>query len=64
MLSEGVIARVAGSDRAPPVGLKYHFYYGSRASWTQLGPEEICFNEQPPGDFNWQNNNTVLREVR
>jgi len=50
----------AGSlDTSPPLGLKYHIYCGSRASWTQLGPQETCFHEEPPVNFDWRNTSNV-----
>ena len=52
----------AGSlDSEPSVGLKYHIFYGSRASWIHLNESETCFKEHPPGDYDWKEHNYYHR---
>lgn len=55
----------AGSlDTTPPIRLKYHIFYGSKARWLNLNETEKCFNERPPGDFDWRNNSNVFEEAK
>jgi len=55
----------AGSlESTPPIGLKYHIYYESRAPWVNLNEAEAKFNAHPPTDFDWEKGKCALDDTQ
>lgn len=43
-------------DSLLPVQLMFHIFCASKAPWLNFNPNDVCFNEYPPSDYDWRRN--------